>query len=125
MTLGTAQPKPARGTARRQKLSAKRQQAKADRLVYAAVRARDGHRCRVCRAYRLDSQIHHVIPRSLGGETSSRNCAVLCPECHLVGCHGGRIKITGDADDVLKVSVVVTTWNGRPESWAHYASEAR
>lgn len=91
--------KPAKGTAKRQKASGKRKQSKADRLVYAAVDARDGHRCRICGEYAgIDIQRHHIVYRSLGGLTTTGNILSVCGTCHLVGIHGGRLKVSGDAD---------------------------
>ena len=45
--IGTAKAKPAKGTAKRQKAAGKRKQSQADKLVYVAVDARDGLRCRI------------------------------------------------------------------------------
>ena len=112
--------KPRRGTAKREKAKNKRAQAKADRLVYQAVDARDGHRCRVCLQYRgSDIQRHHIQPRSLGGDTTTANVISLCAECHLVGVHLKKIVITGNADDQVDIKVAVPTVDG--EAWAHWA----
>jgi len=98
--IGTATPKPAKGTAKRQKAAGQRVQAKADKLVYAAVDARDGHRCRICGEYAgLDIHRHHLVYRSAGGLTTTANVLSLCPTCHVVGIHGGRLKASGDADE--------------------------
>lgn len=120
-----ASPKPQRGTAKRQKAASKRAQAKADKLVYQAVDARDMHRCRVCLAYcGLDIQRHHIQPRSLGGPTSTANVISLCPECHLVGVHGGRIRLTGSADERIQIKCAVATLNGVASSWAMWEGAA-
>lgn len=98
--IGTATPKPAKGTAKRQKAAGQRAQAKADKLVYAAVDARDGLRCRICGEYAgLDIHRHHLVYRSAGGLTTTANILSLCPTCHVVGIHGGRLKASGDADE--------------------------
>ena len=98
--IGTATPKPAKGTAKRQKAAGQRVQAKADKLVYAAVDARDGHCCRICGEYAgLDIHRHHLVYRSAGGLTTTANVLSLCPTCHVVGIHGGRLKASGDADE--------------------------
>jgi len=117
-----ASKKPAKGTAKRQRAASKREQAKADRLVYAAVDARDQHRCRVCREYRgIDIQRHHIVYRSVGGQTTTQNVISLCAECHLVGVHEGRIKnegrikITGNADE--RVIITCLTQNGQWAIW--------
>lgn len=34
-----------------------------------------------------------------GGPTTTGNVVSLCAECHLVGVHGGRLKLSGDADE--------------------------
>ncbi len=118
--IGTAAAKPQRGTAKRQKAAGKRAQARADRLVYQAVDARDGHRCRVCLQYRaFDIQRHHIVARSLGGKTTTSNVISLCAECHLVGVHLKKIVLSGNADDQVDIKVAVPTVDG--EAWAHWA----
>ena len=98
--IGTAAAKPKRGTAKRQKAAGQRRQAKADKLVYRAVDARDGLRCRICLEYAgLDIHRHHLVYRSAGGLTTTANILSLCPTCHVVGIHGGRLKASGDADE--------------------------
>ena len=98
--IGTAAAKPKRGTAKRQKAAGQRRQAKADKLVYRAVDARDGLRCRICGEYAgLDIHRHHLVYRSAGGLTTTANILSLCPTCHVVGIHGGRLKASGDADE--------------------------
>ena len=98
--IGTATSKPAKGTAKRQKAAGKRSQAKADKLVYQAVDARDGLRCRICLKYAgVDIHRHHLVYRSAGGRTATENVLSLCANCHLVGIHGGRLKASGDADE--------------------------
>lgn len=111
--------KPAKGSAKREKATSKRAQAKADKLVYQAVDARDGLRCRVCLEYRgLDIQRHHIVPRSLGGLTTTANVVSLCAECHLIGVHGKKLTISGNADDKLKIKCAVTMLDGQSTSWA-------
>lgn len=66
---------------KRMKARKQRQQAKADRQVYAAVTARDGGCCRVCGS-RVNVHRHHLKPRSLGGETTESNLVLLCGACH-------------------------------------------
>lgn len=98
--IGTAKAKPAKGTAKRQKAAGQRAQAKADKLVYAAVDARDGLRCRICLEYAgLDIHRHHLVYRSAGGLTTTANILSLCATCHVVGVHGGRLKASGNADE--------------------------
>lgn len=92
--------KPAKGTAKRQKAAGQRVQAKADKLVYQQVDARDGLRCRICWEYAgLDIHRHHLVYRSAGGLTTTANILSLCANCHAVGIHGGRLKASGDADE--------------------------
>ena len=98
--IGTAKAKPAKGIAKRQKAAGKRKQSQADKLVYVAVDARDGLRCRICLEYAgLDIHRHHLVYRSAGGLTTTANVLSLCPTCHVVGIHGGRLKASGDADE--------------------------
>ena len=91
-----AQPKP--DTGRQQRREA-RQQAKADKDVYAYVSERDGLRCRACHAYGgVDIERHHLRGRKF---TTTQDVCCLCDDCH--GClHvrvGGKLmKLYGDAD---------------------------
>lgn len=111
-----ASSKPAKGTAKRERGAKKRAQAKADRLVYVAVDARDQNKCRVCGVYRgIDIQRHHIVYRSAGGQTTTQNVISLCAECHLVGVHLGRIKITGNANE--RVTITCITANGQWVIW--------
>lgn len=97
--IGTATAKPKRGTAKRQKAAVQRVRAKADKLVYQQVDARDGLRCRICLEYAgLDIHRHHLVYRSAGGLTTTTNILSLCANCHAVGIHGGRLKASGNAD---------------------------
>jgi hypothetical protein len=98
--IGTASPKPAKGSAKQAKARGKRQQAKLDKIVYAAVDARDGLRCRMCSDYQgLDIQRHHIVRRSAGGDTTTANVVSLCAKCHFVGIHGKHLGIEGNADE--------------------------
>lgn len=84
---------------RRTRARADRLQARNDKAVYAAVDARDGHRCRICGDYMgYEIQRAHIIARSLGGETTTQNVFHLCANCHLVGQHGGYLRLSGNAD---------------------------
>ena len=45
---------------------------------------RDGFRCRQCgvRCHREDADVHHLIPRSMGGSDDPSNLITLCDGCH-------------------------------------------
>src|SRR5690606_24714483 len=63
------------------KLAAKRDAAKAEREVKAAVKARDGFRCRVClRKGPVDC--HEEKRRGAGGNVSLANSYAVCRICH-------------------------------------------
>jgi 5-methylcytosine-specific restriction endonuclease McrA len=56
--------------------------------------ARRGRICEACRARitRGMEQLHHILPRGLGGDDRAANLAFLCRACH-AACHlkiGGR-----------------------------------
>jgi ATP-dependent DNA helicase RecQ len=53
-------------------------------LLRLKVFNRDLHRCTECnRLLRWDEgELHHVKPRSLGGDWSMANLVTLCSECH-------------------------------------------
>lgn len=78
-----------------------RQKLKLLQKVRAAVKVRDKGRCRVC-SRREGVEVHHVKFRSLGGEHSTANCALLCPECH-ADIHAYRVVVTGDANKQLRI----------------------
>jgi ATP-dependent DNA helicase RecQ len=63
------------------------EQERAWQVVRRIVLERDGWRCRECgeQAPRGELDVHHLIPRSAGGEDVASNCVTLCD-----GCHAGR-----------------------------------
>lgn len=65
--------------------------------------ARDNHRCRVpgCRSSR-NLQIHHVVPRCLGGSNALWNLILLCSGHH-AALHAGLLTITGRAPYEIQV----------------------
>ncbi|RME24572.1 MAG: HNH endonuclease [Deltaproteobacteria bacterium] len=69
------------------------------------IRERADHTCAnpECRHRSLRVQVHHVIPRALGGTDDADNLRCLCPSCHLRLVHGGFMAIepVGDADVFL------------------------
>ena len=109
--IGTAAAKPKRGTAKRQKAVGQRRQAKADKLVYRAVDARDGLRCRICGEYAgLDIHRHHMRGRKF---TTLNDVCHLCDDCHgllHVRVGGKLLKVYGDAN-VSKGLTVETKQN--------------
>lgn len=119
-----ASPKPAKGSTKRAKARARRQEAAHAKTVYLAVDARDRFACRVCCAHKGDSiHRHHIVFRSAGGPTTTANVCHLCDECHRA-VHAHRVKLTGDADGALKVKAATVYVNGVGQQWAIYASYA-
>lgn len=49
--------------------------------IKAAVKQRDGHKCRLCPATTY-LQVDHIIPISKGGRTVMYNLWTLCADCH-------------------------------------------
>lgn len=43
---------------------------------------RDHYRCTVCGAF-TELQVHHIVPRRLGGSDELSNLVTLCAACHL------------------------------------------
>ena len=85
----------------RVKAARKRLRAKTAREVYAAVRERDGGRCRACHRFGgVWLEAHHIIYRSHGGPTTPDNLCMLHPWCHS-DVHAGRLRITGSAEGEL------------------------
>ncbi len=63
--------------------------------VRAAVLARDRHRCAApgCRSTRF-LEVHHVLPRRLGGSNRAENLTTLCSRCHgFVHEHEGMVML--------------------------------
>ena len=54
---------------------------------------RDEFTCQLCGSHR-HLQIHHIEPRSKGGDNSEDNLLTLCRDCH-DGVHHGRMPLKG------------------------------
>jgi len=65
------------------------------------VRDRDLGRCQVPGCSRHACHAHHIIPRSRGGSDEPWNLVALCALHHLVGVHGGYLRVRGRAPDSL------------------------
>jgi 5-methylcytosine-specific restriction endonuclease McrA len=76
------------------KKDAKREQDKQWQRTRQCVLVRDGYKCRYCKS-REKVEVHHLKPRSLGREDSTRNCLVLCA-IHHADRHAYRLFIHGD-----------------------------
>jgi hypothetical protein len=66
---------------------------------------RDGWRCTAPGCSRTAVHAHHVEFRSRGGGDDLGNLTSLCAFHHLVGIHGGYLKVTGTAPDRLEWEV--------------------
>lgn len=95
------------------------------REAYAAVTARDGHSCRVCRRWTNPAAIdplergehHHLRYRSLGGEDTTDNLVLLCASCHREE-HKHAIRLSGHADRRMGVKLERLADDGwRVERW--------
>jgi len=94
--IGTAKPKPVKGSAKQAKARGKRQQAKLDKIVYRHVTDRDP----LCRGCHIEptTQRHHLLGRSI---TSEATVCGVCDDCHRqlhVRVGGKTLKIYGDAE---------------------------
>ncbi len=90
--------KPAsRAAEKKARMSAKEKQW---RLTRAVVQVRDRFKCRHCRT-KDGVDVHHIKLRSAGGKDDTRNCCLLCRECHCL-VHSYRLSISGDANKRLK-----------------------
>jgi hypothetical protein len=77
------------------------------RAVYAIVDRRDEGQCRACgrrcstTATSSDQrgEHHHIIPRSLGGQETPQNVALVCVWCHDERHKKGTLRISGDAHE--------------------------
>lgn len=50
--------------------------------IEARLRARDGHCCQYCARRLRAAEVHHVIPRALGGSHDPCNLVLACPHCN-------------------------------------------
>jgi hypothetical protein len=76
------------------------------RKVVAAVKTRDGGRCRNCGAVGTDP--HHIVPKSLGGASTTANVVWLDRSCHDL-CQQHYLRIIGDNAD-KRLVFEVSTW---------------
>ncbi len=82
----TASPKPKRGTFRLERLSRRKGSVHDERMHKEAVRERDGHKCRwpKCGCYGFTGilEVAHLVPKSLGGSSDTRNMILICSGRH-------------------------------------------
>jgi 5-methylcytosine-specific restriction endonuclease McrA len=107
MTSALKFPKPTRTLAQE-----RRRDKEAQKRLTAAVRAtlarRDG-RCRLCGkrfSQGQPAEMHHLVFRSAGGETSTQNTLLLCRACHHQQVHARRVDLV-PADPDLGADGVV------------------
>ncbi len=77
----TPDPKPERGAS--QKRARRYRRKVASPKQWAGLRAEklDQHECRICRN-RMATELHHLVPRSLGGDDVADGLVGLCATCH-------------------------------------------
>lgn len=97
--LKYGKPEP-RVVAKREKRLTKLEQ---ERLCRAAVRLRDKGRCVVPGCKELSQHLHHIVYRSKGGKWRTENICSLCVAHHAL-VHGGKITISGNADEELIIT---------------------
>jgi hypothetical protein len=83
------------------------------RTASQKVRERDGCRCQVPGCSRRAVHSHHIVPRARGGSDDPSNLVALCAFHHLVGIHGGYLRVSGRAPDGLTWEI--GPWNARVE----------
>lgn len=88
-------------------------------LYYPLVSARARHACEYCRApeivFNLPFEVEHIIPQSLGGETSEENLALSCRSCNLY-----KSNYISAADELTQAHVHL--FNPRREVWSEHFS---
>lgn len=91
---------------------------------------RDRNTCQYCGSRRSteDLSIDHVVPRSLGGQSSWTNCVVACLECN---ARKGNRSLASARMQILRIpkepppQAAFTLQLGRRKaSWEHFVSEA-
>lgn len=70
------------------------------------VKERDDYKCRVCRGTE-DLHVHHIIPRSEGGEDEPENLITLCEKCHRLQSGFGHRIIGKDVSFKRPISIRV------------------
>lgn len=78
----------------------KAEEKKALAALKRRVRQRDGGRCVAC--YKSGCDMHHILPKSMGGRDTDTNCVLLCRQCHTYR-HAGLIRIFRDDSGHLVV----------------------
>jgi len=69
-------------------------------VAYGHIYVRDRFRCTSPVCNRRDVTPHHIQFRSAGGSDEDQNITSPCTWCHLQGVHGGRIRVSGTADQL-------------------------
>lgn len=72
---GIGRPKPPRGWRTRGRKMATREE-------WAAIRAAKIRECRICETLIGPMELHHLVPRSMGGDDVPDNLVPLCRSCH-------------------------------------------
>ena len=103
-------PKPQSRAADRK--ATKREAEKHRQMVYSLVRVRDKFRCRCCKSADM-VDVHHIKFRSVGGDESTKNLALLCRICH-ASIHAYRLSVSGDANSTLTFTVEYWDESARP-----------
>jgi hypothetical protein len=100
--------------ARTKRATAKRQEARRDRVEWAlvclSIVKRDQGRCRVCGRTvkplsddpKVRAEVHHIVYRSAGGSDDESNLLLTCGECHFLE-HQHRIEIDGHGDGLVTI----------------------
>jgi 5-methylcytosine-specific restriction endonuclease McrA len=90
---------------------------------------RDRHSCQYCgKGVTFDEvSVDHVVPRSLGGETSWRNCVVACRRCNERKAnrppHLANMRLLCQPKEPPP-HLAFSTFIGRPkESWRHFVGD--
>lgn len=116
MPLRHASAKPQKGDHQRAKAALDRLKAKADKLVYAKVDARDGLKSRLSGVYCGKSiERHHIRYRSLGGPTTTANVISLTQAEHQA-VHAGKLGLSCIDAVAGANGDVVFIW-GEPRTW--------
>lgn len=95
MALPNAQPRPRPAIFDKRDIS--REKLQRQRSVYAAVNARDEHRCRCC-GRKTQLHHHHLVYRSKQGADSTENVLLLDAGCHAL-LHARQLWIFGKNAD--------------------------
>ena len=92
---------------------------KPPKILKNKVRERDGDECVRCNA-RDKLQVHHLIPRTKGGEHEAENMATLCEECHKLA---HKRKDLDDREGFGEMNYEEVAYENKEDFWENWVAK--